>query len=132
MHKSWPTERALEGLLAARAGPNAVEEFERAFKKTAGRDPERVSRVMALFGKASPDREFYQAMFQRLVELYSLPETGPQRLATRRAETIIEYLVQSAGVDPSRVESAEVRTVSSSSDQAVAAELSVDLTKSVS
>ena len=126
------TQRALEGLLAARAGPKAVEELEREFKKTAGRDPERVSRVMALFGKASPDREFYQAMFQRLVELYSLPETEPQRLATRRAETIIEYLVQSAGVDPSRVESGEARTVSSSSNQAVAAELSLGLVKGAS
>ena len=39
-------------------------------------------------------------MFQRLVELHPLPETEPQRLATRRAQSIVEYLIQSAGVDP--------------------------------
>jgi uncharacterized protein involved in outer membrane biogenesis len=126
------TQRALEGLLAAGAGPKAVEELEREFKKNAGRDPQRVSWVMALFGKASPDREFYQAMFQRLVKLYPLPETEPQRLATRRAETIVEHLIQSAGVDPSRVESGETRTVSSSSNEAVAAELSLGVGKGAS
>jgi len=126
------TQRALEGLLAARAGPKAVEELERDFKKNAGRGPQRVSWVMALFGKASPDREFYQVMFQRLVKLYPLPETEPQRLAARRAETIVEYLVQSAGVDPSRVESGETRTVSSPSDEAVAVELSLGLVKGAS
>ena len=126
------TQLALEGLLAARAGPKAAEELERAFQKNQGRDSQRVSRAMALFGKASPDREFYQAMFQRLVELYPLPETEPQRLATRRAQSIVEYLIQSAGVDPRRVESGEIRTVSGSSDQAVAAELSLGLVKGAS
>ena len=91
-----------------------------------------MNRALALFGKASPDREFYQAMFQRLVELYPLPETEPQRLATRRAQSIVEYLIQSAGVDPRRVESGEIRTVSGSSDQAVAAELSLGLVKGAS
>ncbi len=71
--------------------------------RVAGRDPERVSRLLALFGKASPDREFYQAMFERLVASYPLPETELQRLATRRAKAITEYLVQSAGLDAGRV-----------------------------
>jgi hypothetical protein len=73
------TQRALETMLAARTGPKAAAELEREFKKNAGRDPERVSRLLALFGKASPDREFYQALFQRLVESYPLPETELQR-----------------------------------------------------
>ena len=120
------TQRALETMLAARAG-SAAEELERAFKKNTGRDPERVNRLLAVFGKASPDREFYQAMFERLVESYPLPEAELQRLATRRAEAITEYLVQSAGLDPSRVQAGEARTVTSPSDQAVAAELSLGL-----
>jgi len=125
------TQRALETMLAARTGTKAAAELEREFKKNAGRDPERVSRLLALFGKASPDREFYQALFQRLVESYPLPETELQRLATRRAEAITEYLVQSAGLDPGRVEAGEARAASAS-DQTVAAELSLGLVKGVS
>jgi uncharacterized protein involved in outer membrane biogenesis len=125
------TQRALETMLAARTGTKAAAELEREFKKNAGRDPERVSRLLALFGKASPDREFYQALFQRLVESYPLPETELQRLATRRAEAITEYLVQSAGLDPGRVEAGDARTASAS-DQTVAAELSLGLVKGVS
>ena len=126
------TQRALESLLAARAGPEAAEELEHAFRKKTGRDPERVNRLLALFGKPSPDREFYQAMFERLVESAPLPEPELQRLATRRAEAIVEHLVKRAGIDPARLEPGEPRTASSVSDQAVAAELSVSLAKDVS
>src|SRR5262249_52133028 len=112
------TQKALEAKLVARAGPNAVEELAQAFKRTSGREPERVNRVLALFGRASPDREFYQAVFRRLVESYPLPEGELEVLAARRAEVIVEYLARSAGVEPSRLESGEPRTVKPPSDRA--------------
>src|SRR5262249_52567062 len=121
------TQKALEAKLVARAGPNAVEELAQAFKRTSGREPERVNRVLALFGRASPDREFYQAVFRRLVESYPLPEGELEVLAARRAEVIVEYLARSAGVEPSRLESGEARTVNAPSDRAVTTQLALDV-----
>jgi hypothetical protein len=126
------TQRTLEAMLAGRAGPKAMEELERTFKRSAGRDPERVNRVMALFGRASPDREFYQTVFRRLVEAYPLAENEPQLLATRRAEVIVEYLARSAGIEPSRLESREVRAVNAPSDQVVATRLALDVLRNAS
>jgi hypothetical protein len=126
------TQRALEAMLAARLWPNGLEELERAFKRDTGRDPERLNRVMAVFGRASPDREFYQRVFRRLVELYPLPEGEPQRLATRRAHAIVEYLARSAAIEPARMESGEVRAVSALPDEAVTARLALDVVKRAS
>jgi len=124
-------QRVLEDLLSAQ-GPKVAEELEREFKKTAGREPERVSRVLAVFGKASPDREFYQAVFHRLVESSPLPEAEAQRLAARRADAIVEHLIKSAGIDSSRVDTGEMRTVSGSSEPTVTAQLSLALAKEAS
>jgi len=123
------TQKALEAMLVARAGPKAVDELARAFKWSSGRDPERVNRVLALFGRASPDREFYQAVFQRLVESYPLPESELEVLAARRAEFIVEYLARSAEIEPSRLESGEARAVNASSDRAVTMQLELDVIK---
>ena len=125
-------QRALEALLAERTGPKMSEELVRSFKQENGRDPERVNRFMALFGKASPDREFYQAMFQRLVASSPLPDAELQRLAARRAEAILDYLARSAGVDPGRMAAGEPRTAGNPADQSVTAELSLGLAKDVS
>jgi hypothetical protein len=124
------TQRVLETMLAARLGSGGADALARAFRQETGRDPERVSRVLALFGRASPDREFYQAVFRRLVEVYPLPEGEPQLLATRRAEAIIDHLTRSAGVEPGRIETGDVRAVSAPPDQAIAARLALDVRKS--
>jgi hypothetical protein len=123
------TQRTLEAMLEARRGPKAMEDLEGAFKRTTGRDPERVNRVMALLGRPSPDREFYQTVFRRLVDSYPLPENELQLLATRRAEVIVEYLTRSAGIEPSRVEVSEVRAVNAPSDQGVTTHLALDVAK---
>src|SRR5262249_52774898 len=82
------TQRALEALLAARAGPKGMEELERAFAQRAGRDPERINPLLGRLGRASPDREFYEAVYGRLVELYPLPPNALQGLGVRRATEI--------------------------------------------
>jgi hypothetical protein len=124
-----PTQRALEALLAARAGPKGMEELERAFTMRAGREPDRVNPVLGLLGRASPDREFYQAVYRRLVELYPLPPNALQELATHRAGAIVEYLAGSAGIEPSRLEAGEVRTVHAAADQPVTTQLALDVVK---
>lgn len=123
------TQRALESLLAARAGPKAMEELVQGFKRSAGRDPERVSPLLGLLGRASPDREFYQAVERRLVELYPLPATALQELAAHRSEAIVEYLVGSTGTEPSRIESEEVRAIHGAAGQLVPAQLALDVLK---
>ena len=124
------TQRALEAMLAARRGPKAMEDLEGAFKRNTGRDPERVNRVKALLGRPSPDREFYQTVFRRVVESYPLPENELQLLATRRAEVIVEYLARSAGIEPAaRMEVGEVRAVNAPADQGVTTRLSLDVLK---
>jgi Domain of Unknown Function (DUF748) len=123
------TQRTLEALLAARAGPKAIEELVAAFKRNAGRDAERVSPVLALFGRASPDRELYEAVHRRLVGLHPLPATALQELAVRRAEAIVEYLAGSRGIEPSRLESGEVRAVHGAADQPVTTRLALDVVK---
>jgi hypothetical protein len=123
------TQRALESLLAARVGPKAMEELARAFKTNVGRDPERVSPVLALFGRASPEREFYRAVSRRLIELYPLPTTALQELAARRSAAIVEYLAASAGIEPSRIESGEAHAVHGTADQPVTTRLVLDVVK---
>ena len=123
------TQRALETLLASRAGPKAMEELERAFTQRAGREPDRVNPVLALLGRASPDREFYQAVYRRLVELYPLPPSALPELAARRAGAIVEYLAGTAGIEPSRLETGEVRSVHAAADEPVTTQLALDVVK---
>jgi Domain of Unknown Function (DUF748) len=126
------TQRALERLLAERAGPRAVDEAAQSFRQRTGREPERVNRLFAVFGKASPDREFYQVLFRRLVDSYPSPESALQALAARRTEAVRNYLVRSAGIDGGRVQAGEARATGSGTDQAVSAELSLELARGVS
>ena len=123
------TQRALEALLAARAGPKGMEELEHAFGRRAGRDPERVNPVLALFGRASPDRDFYQAVYRRLVELHPLPPNALQELAAHRTGANVEYLAGSASIEPSRMESGEVRAIHAAADQPVSTPLALDVVK---
>jgi Domain of Unknown Function (DUF748) len=126
------TQRALEGLLAERAGPKAVDEVAQSFRRRTGREPEGVNRLLAVFGKASPDREFYQDLFRRLVDSYPLPESALQELAARRTEVVRNYLAQTAGIDRGRVQAGEVHATGGASDQAVSAELSLGLARGLS
>jgi hypothetical protein len=123
------TQRALEALLAERAGPKGMEELGRAFTRRAGREPERLNPVLGLFGRASPDREFYQAVYRRLVELYPLPPNVLQELAARRAGAIVEYLAGSASIEPSRLESREVRPVHAAADEPITMQLGLDVAR---
>ena len=126
------TQRALEGLLADRAGPKAADEVAQSFRQRTGREPERVNRLLAVFGKASSDREFYQVMFRRLVDSYPLPESALRDLAARRTEVVRNYLVRTGGIDAGRVQSGEARATGGASDQAVSAELSLGLARGLS
>jgi hypothetical protein len=121
------TQRALERLLAARGGEDAVDRLAASYAARSGKPPERVNPLFAVFGRASPDRAFYEAVFRRLVELEPLDEGALHALAKRRAEAIVAYLVKATGLDSERIASGEVRTVDSKGEPAVEAALGLEL-----
>lgn len=120
------TQKALEKLLAERAGPNSVKEFVDEYAKRTGHQPERVNALLGLFGHGSKDHDFYTALFERLVELQPLPDNALQLLASDRRQAIIDVLLK-AGIDSKRLISGSVEQVTGKPDMPVAAELSLDV-----
>jgi len=119
------TQRELEQLLRTRAGGDAVQDFERQYETKTGKAVDRVNPALALVGRASPDRAFYAAVFERLTERTPLPDSAAPLLAARRAQAIVDYLMKSAGVAPERVRAGEIRTVNAS-EESVSARLALD------
>jgi len=104
------TQRELEKLLEARAGNKATDNFKSSYEKTAGRVAEPVNPALALLGKASPDVEYYQAMFDHLVQLQPLDDADLRALAQRRSDSIIQTLITQAGLTENRVTPGKIET----------------------
>ncbi|SCY27613.1 protein of unknown function [Nitrosospira sp. Nl5] len=119
-------QKALEKLLAERAGGNAIKKFADDYAKRSGRQPDRVNALLGLFGRGSEDRAFYEALFEHLVELQPLPDDALQSLGKSRAQAIIDVLLK-AGIDSKRVISGELTQVSGEPGTPVAVELSLDV-----
>jgi uncharacterized protein involved in outer membrane biogenesis len=98
------TQRALETLLTERGGARAIEEFQAGFEKSTGRKAERANPVLALVGRGSADRGFYEALFRRLVETAPLTDVELTSLGQRRGEAIARALKERAGTAAARVE----------------------------
>ena len=98
------TQRTLEALLADRGGDKALVEFQAGYEKSAGKKAERASRVLALVGRGSGDRGFYEALFRQLVETTPLAEAEMASLAVRRGEATARELKARAGAAGARVE----------------------------
>jgi hypothetical protein len=106
------TQKALEQLLRERSGDgDAVRKFAEAYRQRAGREPQRVNPVLGLFGRGSRDREFYRAMFDRLVELQPLEEGELEALASRRARAVSDAL-RKAGIDSRHITIGDIQVVS--------------------
>ncbi|MEO7464029.1 MAG: hypothetical protein ABIV42_00965 [Nitrosospira sp.] len=116
-------QKALERLLARRSEGGAAE-FADTYKKQTGREPDRVNPLLGLFGRGSSDREFYEAMFDRLVELQPLSDGELEALATSRAKAITAAL-RRAGVDSKQVTVGDIEAVTGKPGEAVVAELSL-------
>jgi hypothetical protein len=102
------TQRALEQMLASRS------------------DAATVQAMKSELGSNGADRQKpYEAMFQRLVELYPLPDAAPQTLANARAQAIEDYLVHGGGIDGGRVQIGRVETVREAHDHEISAKLEV-------
>ncbi len=106
------TQRALEALSDERDGEEAIEEFEASYEKSEGRKPKRVSAILSLMGQASEDVDFYEKLFQHLIEKAPLEKGDLEALAVRRATAVIKDLTGQAGFDPSRATAGEIEQVS--------------------
>ncbi|HVE51679.1 MAG TPA: DUF748 domain-containing protein [Casimicrobiaceae bacterium] len=96
------TQRTLEKLLSARAGGDAVDRFAVEYTKKTGKEARRVNPLLAVFGRGGGDRVFYEALFDRLVQIEPLPDTVLADLAAHRARAIADFIAQS-GIDPERI-----------------------------
>jgi hypothetical protein len=119
-------QRALEALLEERGGDNAVREFVAAHEKQTGKEATRVNPVLALVGRASADRELYEAMYRRLIELQPLPPAALPDLARQRSAVIVKQLAAAPGFDASRIGEKEPEAVTG---RDVTAKLSLDVAK---
>ena len=113
------TQRALEALLTERGGAKAVEEFETSYEKNTGKKAQRANPVLALAGRGSPDRAFYEALFRRLVELAPLTESEMKDLGKRRGEATARALKERASAAAARVEVGDTEASSHADRNAV-------------
>jgi uncharacterized protein DUF748 len=118
------TQRALEALLVMRSGQDAPAQFAAAFGKERGREAARVNPLLGRVGRASQDRELYEAMYRRLIELQPLPDGMLQELARERSAVIVKQLA-AAGLDAARLGQKDPEAAG----DAVSAKLSLDVAK---
>lgn len=126
---SAKTQLALEKLLAARSGEQAMAQFQEQFEKRAGRKASRVNRALAFFGKGSADHDFYEALYKRLVALHPLDAAELNSLAQRRATAVQDALVVKAQVDAARVATGKTAAAGESKAGTVDTKLSLDVLK---
>jgi hypothetical protein len=120
------TQRALENMLEARAGGNAVAQFAEAHAKSAGREAARVNVALALVGRGAGDRTLYVAMHQRLVELQPLPPTALNDLAKARADAIMGAMTTGLKFEPARISTKPAEAIEEADKNGVPAKLSFE------
>lgn len=120
------TQRALENMLEARAGGNAVAQFAEAHAKSTGREASRVNAALALVGRGAGDRALYVAMHQRLVELQPLPPTALNDLAKARADAIMLVMTTGLKFEPVRISTKAADAVEEADKNGVPAKLSFE------
>jgi hypothetical protein len=118
------TQRALEKMMAARAGNDAVDLFAAEYAKKTGKEVNRVNPLLATFRRGRGDRDFYEALFDRLVQSQPLPDKLLPELAEQRARSIAEFMAKT-GIDAGRVAVGKTQTADEGS-KAPAARLSLE------
>lgn len=92
------TQRALESMADSRLAA-----FEASYQKETGKKGKRVNPALALLGRASEDRDFYQGLFNYLADNSPLAEKELTELANQRTAAIIKELGERAGVEAARL-----------------------------
>lgn len=97
------TQRALEALFTERQSGETLDAFAAQTGKARGKPVDRVNAALALIGRGSADREFYEALLKRLIETAPAPESALTQLAGARAEAVTEHLTAALKVPAGRV-----------------------------
>lgn len=125
------TQRAIEAMLEERAGKDSIDKFKVGHEKTTGKPVSRVNPALALIGRGSPDRQFYEAMFNQVIELQPLDKDALQSLATQRSTAVMAFLKASTGLDVARVGSKAVAQVNAEKAAEITTALSMDAAKTI-
>ena len=83
-----------------------------------------VNPVLGLVGRGSKDTEFYEAVFERLIDVEPLPDTAVRVLAGNRADAIL-YALAKAGVDRARLKSGGITEVKADTRTGITTELAL-------
>jgi hypothetical protein len=86
------TQRALEAVYAERNSDEALDKFAADTAKARGKDVERANAALALIGRASADRDFYEALHKRLVETARVGDEALAQLAGERAQAVAAHM----------------------------------------
>ena len=123
------TQRTIEALLEERAGKDSIDKFKASHEQTTGKAVSRVNPALALIGRGSPDRQFYEAMFNLVIELQPLGTDALQSLATQRSAAVVAFLKTSAGLDAARINSKTAAEVKADKAAEITTALSLDAGK---
>lgn len=105
------TQNVLEEAVTTKIGPNGADQAATEFEQAQARKPQRIG-PMAALGRASPDSDFYEFLFKKLVDAQPLPQAEIDTLAQRRAETVAKILAARPGFNPARAVAGEAKKVS--------------------
>jgi hypothetical protein len=113
---SAKSQRALEDLTAERGGRNALDDFQANYEKASGKRVKRIGAISAFLGRASEDQDFYEQLFEHLVDTAPLPEADLKALADRRSKAIVKELTSQSGLDRARVAAGKIEPASEASE----------------
>jgi len=116
------TQRALEALFGERQSEEALSKVVAETEKSRGKAVARVNAALALVGRGSADREFYEALLKRLTETAQVPDAALAQLAGARAHAVTEQLTAAFAVPAAR---AEARTAAAAGEARVRLALDV-------
>jgi hypothetical protein len=96
------TQRALEAVFIERSSDEALVKFAADAGKARGKDVDRVNAALALVGRGSEDRAFYEALLKRLNETAKVPDEALAQLADERARVVAGHLTTKLGFPAER------------------------------
>ena len=96
------TQRALEAVFIERSSDEALVKFAADTGKARGKDVDRVNAALALVGRGSEDRAFYEALLKRLNETAKVSDEALAQLADERARAVAGHLTTKLGFPADR------------------------------
>ncbi|HTD91081.1 MAG TPA: DUF748 domain-containing protein, partial [Burkholderiales bacterium] len=123
------TQRAIEAMMEERGGKDSVDKFQASHEKSTGKPVSRVNPALALIGRGSADRQFYEALFNQVIAAQTLDKDALSVLAAQRGAAIVEFLKTTAGLEETRINSKPATEVKADKAGEIPTGLSLDAGK---